>query len=51
MSKKTNKQLAKEIIQREVKSLTRTLDKINSDFDRACDLIANCLFVFLLIIN
>jgi hypothetical protein len=33
MSKKTNKQLAKEIIQREVKSLTRTLDKINSDFD------------------
>ena len=40
MSKKTNKQLAKEIIRREVSSLNRTLNKINSDFDIACDLIA-----------
>ena len=40
MSKKTNKQLAKEIIKREVSSLTRTLSKIDSDFDTACDLIS-----------
>ena len=40
MSKKTNKQLAKEIIKREVSSLNRTLSKIDSDFDKACDLIA-----------
>ena len=40
MIKKTNKQLAKEIIKREVSSLTRTLSKIDSDFDTACDLIS-----------
>lgn len=40
MSKKTNKQLAKEIIRREVSSLNRTLSKIDSDFETACDLIA-----------
>ena len=39
MSKKTNKQLAKEIIKREISSLTRTLSKIDSEFDKACDLI------------
>ena len=42
MSKKTNKQLAKEIIKREISSLTRTLNKIDSSFDEACDLIALC---------
>jgi arabinose-5-phosphate isomerase len=40
MNNKTNKQLAKGIIKKEISSLTRTLNKIGSDFDKACDLLA-----------
>ncbi len=41
MKNKTNKQLAKEIIKKEITSLTRTLNKIDSNFDRACDLMSS----------
>lgn len=41
MKNKTNKQLAKEIIKKEITSLTRTLNKIDSSFDRACDLMSS----------
>lgn len=39
MKNKSNINLATEIIKSEIKSLTRTLKKIDSSFDKACDLI------------
>ena len=39
MKKKTNISLATEIIKSEIAALSRTLKKIDSSFDKACDLI------------
>ena len=39
MKRKTNKLLAKEIINREIAALKRTVNLINNDFERACDIL------------
>ncbi len=41
MKKKTNISLAKEIIKREIIALNRTLNKIDSNFDKACEILSN----------
>ena len=39
MKRKTNKLLAKEIINREIAALKRTVNLIDNDFERACDIL------------